>query len=89
MAAIVYINCYTLSDAIEFNGSFAYKHISEYAATNDPEERKRLRQKTLPYLYYVWYHKFQFMFRVLVPVMLFAMLVDWKYMHEDNSGLRT
>lgn len=29
------------------------------------------------------------MFRVLVPVLLFAMALDWKYMHADYSGLRT
>lgn len=83
MLAIVAINCYTLADAIEFNGSFAYKHISDFAATTDPEERNRLRQKTIPYLYLVWYHKFQFMFRALVPVLVFAMLLDWRYMHQD------
>lgn len=89
MLAIVAINCYTLRDAIEFNGSFAYKFISQYASTDDLEERKRLRQKIIPYLHFLWYIKFQFMFRVLIPVLLFAMLMDWKYMHTDSSPLQS
>lgn len=83
MILITFINCYTLRDAIEFNGSFAYKFISQYASTNDLEERKSLRRRIMPYLYFVWYHKFQFMFRIIIPLMLFLMALDWKYMHVD------
>lgn len=89
MVLMTYINCSTLREAIEFNGSFAYKYISQYANSEHLEERKALRAKIMPYLYFVWYHKFQLMFRVIIPVLLFLIVLDWKYMHTDSNPLAT
>lgn len=41
-------------------------------------------RKIIPYIRQIWYHKFQYMFRIIFPLFLFIMLVDWKYLHEDN-----
>ena len=35
MGFMVFVNAYTLKDAIEFNGSFAYRFLSEYLNTDD------------------------------------------------------
>lgn len=45
----------------------------------------QLRQKIVPYLYLIWYHKFQFMFRVLLPLLLFILLIDLRYVHPTSA----
>jgi hypothetical protein len=41
----------------------------------------------MPYLYLVWYHKFQFMFRIIIPLILFVMVIDWKYLHAGEAPI--
>lgn len=87
MSVVIFVNCFTLKDAIEFNGSFAYRYIEEWVEEEDAEKRGYLRKRILQFLYYVWYHKFQLLFRVIVPLILFMVLMDWKYLHANDRPL--
>lgn len=82
MAFMVFAITYTLKDAIEFNGSFAYRFLAEYMNTEDEERKKKLKDKIIPFIYLIWYHKFQFMFRIIIPLILFVILIDAKYAHN-------
>jgi hypothetical protein len=37
----------------------------------------------VPYIYYIWYHYFQFAVRILVPVLIFLLVVTWKYLFYE------
>ena len=37
-----------------------------------------------PYIYYIWYHYFQYMVRVLIPLLLFLLLLTWKYLYYES-----
>ena len=39
MGVCVFMICITMSNAIEFNGSFAYKYVLEFFQTEDAEKR--------------------------------------------------
>jgi hypothetical protein len=43
-----------------------------------------LKQKITQYQLCIWYHKFQFMFRIIIPIFLFIMLIDWKLIQTTN-----
>lgn len=85
MTLIVYINASTLKDAIEFDGSFAYKYLSEYLHSDDVEQRKKLKQKIVMKVYLIWYHKFHYMLRVIIPLILFLIIIDARYIQATVS----
>lgn len=84
----IYIICLTMNKAIEFNGSFAYKFVMEFFQTEDSEKRAQLRKRIAPYIYYIWYHYFQFVIRIIVPILVFLTLINWKYLHFEKSVVK-
>ena len=45
-------------------------------------------RKIIPYIKQIWYQKFQYMFRIMLPLFLFIMVVDWKYLHSETDLLQ-
>jgi len=49
------------------------------------EKRAQLRKQIVPYIYYIWYHFFQFIIRLIVPLLLFLLIIHWKYLVLDQT----
>jgi hypothetical protein len=80
-----WIILWTAKDAMEFNGSFAYKSVVEYFNEKTKEGRLMLRKKIIPYIYHIWYHFHQFMFRIMIPLLLVMLIVHWKYLAGEEN----
>lgn len=80
MGVCCYVICSTMSSAIEFNGSFAYKYVFDFFNEEDSEKKIEIKKKIVPYIYYIWYHYFQFIIRLVLPLFLFLLLLTWKYL---------
>jgi hypothetical protein len=85
LGVCIYCICSTMASAIEFNGSFGYKYVMDYFEEENAEKRAELRKKIVSYIYYIWYHYFQFVVRLLVPLLAFLLVVNWKYLVFEES----
>lgn len=74
-----------MNSAIEFNGSFAYRYVLEFFETDDTEKRATLRKKIVPYIYYIWYHYFQYIIRIAIPLLLFMLVIYWKFLGYERD----
>ena len=84
MGVCCYCVCSTMSSAIEFNGSFAYKYVMAFFEEEEAEKRGEIKKKIVLYIYYIWYHYFQFIIRLLLPLFLFLLVVTWKYLFFEH-----
>ena len=80
LGASISIILWTAKEAVEFNGSFAYKFVMEYFKEKNKESKLALRKKIIPYIYHIWYHFHQFMLRVMIPLVLIMLIFHWKYL---------
>jgi hypothetical protein len=48
------------------------------------EKREELRKKIVPYIYYIWYHFFQFIIRIIIPLLIFMLVVNWRFIASDR-----
>lgn len=83
MGICCYVICSTMSSAIEFNGSFAYKSVVEFMSQENAEKKAQLKKKVASFVYYIWYHYFQFFIRLILPLFIFLLLITWKYLFYD------
>ena len=51
--------------------------------TKEKEVRQEMIRKIIPYIRQIWYQKFQYMFRIMLPLFLCIMVIDWKYLHAE------
>ena len=57
----------------------------EYFNEKSKEGRLMLRKKIIPYIYHIWYHFHQFMFRIMIPLLLVMLIVHWKYLAGEEN----
>lgn len=43
----------------------------------------------MPYIYYIWYHYFQFAARIIVPLLIFLLVISWKYLFYELDIVTT
>jgi hypothetical protein len=44
-----------------------------------------LRKKIAPYIYYIWYHLFQLIIRLVIPVLIFLIVFNWRYIASEKE----
>jgi hypothetical protein len=84
LTAAMSIILWTMKDAIEFNGSFAYRYVTEYFESNDQQRKQELRRMITSYITQIWYHFYQFMTRFILPILLFMLVLNWKYLASES-----
>lgn len=85
MGICCYSVCSTMSSAIEFNGTLAYNYVMEYFKEESKDRRTELKQKIVSQIYYIWYHYFQFILRVLIPLLILMLVLVSHHLFTENS----
>ena len=80
----IWVICASAASAIEFNGSFAYRHIVDYFKAESQDEKEVIGKRIKSYVTYIWYYYFQHMLRALIPLLLFLLIIHSKYLHPSN-----
>jgi hypothetical protein len=81
-----WIILWTAKDAMEFNGSFAYKSVVEYFNEKTKEGRLMLRKKIIPYIYPSTYTKNLWQSqKIEITEGFFTRDQDWVHVLHHNS----